>query len=119
MAKNKMERIEKIRNEMEQLKKQEKELLKKHKEEERKARNRRLCSRHGLLEKYMPDLINITDEQFEIFVKTGIDTSYGKKRLGEIMAQGGATATQNPTDVAETAEDGVSANPQNHARSGA
>jgi len=119
MAKNRMERIEKIRIEMEQLKQQEKELLKKHKEDERKARTKRLCTRHGMLEKHMPDLITLTDEQFETFITRAINTSYGRDILTKITKQAGATATPNPADSAKTAEDGVSANPQKHARSGA
>jgi len=119
MAKNRMERIEKIRIEMEQLKQQEKELLKKHKEDERKVRTKRLCTRHGMLEKHMPDLITLTDEQFETFVTRAINTSYGRDILTKITKQAGATATPNPADYAESTASGSSANPQKQARSGA
>ena len=75
-----------------------------------------MCTRHGMLEKHMPDLISITDEQFESFITRAINTSYGRDTLAKITKQAEATATQNPTDYAEAAEDGVSANPQKPAR---
>ena len=67
------------------------------KTEERKARTKRLCSRHGLLEKFMPDLATITDEQFEEFIKRGINTSYGQKILAEIVAKGTSQAENSDT----------------------
>jgi len=71
------------------------------------------------MEKHMPDLIKITDSQFETFIVKAINTSFGRDMLAKIIKQAEATATPNPADSAETAVDGVSANPQNHARSGA
>jgi len=117
MAKNRMEKIAGYEGKISKLKEQMKMEMQKQKKDERNNRTKRLCTRHGLMEKLMPDLINITDEQFEIFVKTGINTSYGKKRLAEIISVGEKAATSKPTDYAETAEDSVSANPQNPARS--
>jgi hypothetical protein len=117
MARTKMERVEKIRTEMAQLKKQEKELLKQHKKAERDARTKRLCTRHGMMEKHMPDLIKLTDREFETFIIRAINTTYGREALAKIIKQAEATATPNPADYAETTEDGVSANPQNPARS--
>ena len=117
MAKNRMEKIAGYEDKISKLKEQMKTEMQKQKKDERNNRTKRLCTRHGLMEKLMPDLINITDEQFETFVKTGINTSYGKKRLAEIIAQGKKSTPQTPTDFAETTEDGVSANPQNPARS--
>jgi hypothetical protein len=78
-----------IRDEkIKQLQKQKQAIIKRENAKERKARTNRLCRRHGLLEKFMPNLITITDDQFEAFVRTGIVTSYGIKRLGEIMDKG-------------------------------
>jgi len=131
MAKSRMEKIEQIRTQMEQLVKQEKELLKKHKEDERKTRTKRLCTRHGMLEKQMPDLITITDEQFESFITRAINTSYGRDTLAKIigrpltlptpavskkpMEQKATTSTSaplNPADSVEATASGSSANPQ-------
>ena len=78
-----------------------KRIMQKQKSADRKARDNRLYKRHGLLEKFMPDLINITDEQYEVFIKTGINTKYGKQRLGEIIAAGVEKAA---AEVSETAD---------------
>jgi len=78
-----------------------KQLQQRHKTEERKARTKRLCARHGLLEKFMPDLIDISDEQYEQFIKTGIDTKYGRSRLAEIVS--GTTVTTAPQGAEKAA----------------
>ena len=134
MAKTTMEKIERNRIEQEQLKNQEKELLKKHKKEERDAWTKRLCTRHGMMEKHMPDLIKITDGQFETFIVKAINTSFGRDMLAKIIKQAETTVSQAPAeqtettstsappnqaDNAEATASGSSANPQNHARSGA
>jgi len=89
MAKTTIEKIESIQVEIQQPKNQKKQLLQQQKEQDHKDRTQRLCSRHGLglLEKYMPDLITVTDEQFEMFIKKAIDTSYGRNILAEIRAK--------------------------------
>ena len=76
-----------------QLQKQKQAIIKRENAKERKARNNRLYRRHGLLEKFMPDIITITDDQFEAFIRTGINTTYGIKRLGEIKDKGEEAAT--------------------------
>jgi len=78
-----------------QLQNEKKRLIQQQKATERKERTRRLCSRHGMLEKYMPDLIIISDEMFEDFIRTGIDTKYGRSRLAEIVAKQTATPINN------------------------
>jgi hypothetical protein len=97
MSKTKIERIEGIDEKIAQLEAQKKQLIQQQKAAERKERTRRLCSRHGLLEKYMPDLIAISDEQFEIFVKRGVDTSYGQKLLAELVAKQSVNTPSNST----------------------
>ena len=84
---------------IQQLINEKKQIQQRQKSAERKARNSRLCRRHGLLEKYMPDLINITDEQFELFIRQGIDTKYGRDILAKIVAAGAAVV---PPAQAET-----------------
>ena len=79
-------KIQKLQNEK-------KKILQQEKAKERKERNHRLYRRHGLLEKFMPDIITITDDQFEAFIRTGINTTYGNKRLGEIKDKGAEAAT--------------------------
>ena len=77
---------------IQQLMNEKKAILQREKAKERKERNNRLCRRHGLLEKFMPDLISITDDQFEAFIRTGISTNHGRKRLGEIIDKGAEAA---------------------------
>ena len=88
-----------------QLQNEKKRLIQQQKATERKERTRRLCSRHGMLEKYMPDLITITDEQFEIFIQRGIDTSYGQKILAELAANLNATGVNNGKTQISTVTD--------------
>jgi hypothetical protein len=103
MAKTKTERIASIEEQIAQLEKRKKEIVQKQKEVDRKERTNRLCKRHGLLEKYMPDLITITDEQFEMFIKRGINTTYGQKTLAEIISKPPQTAPQQSKEVSQAA----------------
>jgi len=98
MSKTRQEKIDNLIEKIAQLENQRKQEQQKQKTEERNARTKRLCKRHGLLEKYMPDLVVITDEQFETFIKKGINTSYGQKILGEIIAKSQNATTDKPHD---------------------
>ena len=100
MPKTTAEKIALKREQIRQFQNEEKQLIQKQKKEERAARTRRFCSRHGLLEKFMPDLATITDEQYETFIKKGINTSYGQKILAEIV---GSTETTKSPQTTETA----------------
>jgi len=71
-----------------QLQKQKQAIIKRENAKERKARNHRLCRRHGLFEKLMPDIINITDEQYEAFIRTHIRAKHGRNKLAEIVDKG-------------------------------
>ena len=115
MPKSINEKITTTDEKIQQLINQKKQLVQKQKATERKERTSRLCRRHGLLESRMPDLVNISDEQFEAFVKRGINTSYGQKILAEIIAKPAPTSTE--TANASTASGG--ANPPKAAQSGA
>jgi len=99
-AKTYEEKIASTDEKIQQLINQKKQIIQQQKATERKERNSRLCRRHGLLEKYMPALISITDEQFEAFIRQGINTSYGRDILAKIAASGAAIA---PSTQAEPA----------------
>jgi len=102
-----------------QLQNEKKKIIQQAKAKERKERNNRLYRRHGLLEKFMPELITITDEQYEVFIKTGIDTNYGRKRLGEIIAEGDKPMRPvTITTLNEDTADGVT-NPPKASQAGA
>ena len=71
-----------------QLQNEKKAILQRQKAKERKERNNRLCRRHGLLEKLLPDIITITDDQYEAFVRTHIKNKNGRGKLAEIVEKG-------------------------------
>jgi hypothetical protein len=117
MRKTTSEKIAATRERILQLQNEEKQLIQKEKAEERKARTRRFCSRHGLLEKFMPDLADITDEQFESFIKIAIATSYGREKLAKIVAAPPTqAATQNGNPPAQHSS-ANNANPTNAGKS--
>jgi len=108
MPKTTAEKIATKREQIQQLQNEEKQLIQKQKEQDRKDRTKRLCQRHGLLEKFMPDLATITDEQFETFIRKGINTSYGQKILAEIVGDTGASTAQQTAET--TAQTGTTHN---------
>ena len=71
------------------------------KEQDRKVRNHRLCKRHGLIESLLPDIINLTDKQFEDFVRHHIGNSHGRNKLAEMVA-GGVEDTLPPKSEEQT-----------------
>jgi len=78
-----------IRDErIKQLQKQKQKIRKDENKKIRKQRDNRLYRRHGLLEMFMPKIIDITDEQFEVFIRKGINTTYGHNCLNEIIDKG-------------------------------
>ena len=113
MAKTTAEKIAERDERIAQLQNEKKKLLQKQKADERKVRTNRLCRRHGLLEKYMPDLITITDEQFEMFIKRAIVTSYGRDALAEIVTTAGGTTKPNATQAAAQTTATSTAKPPN------
>ena len=64
-----MEKIASKDEQIQQLLNQKKQLIQKQKADERKAKIKRQCYRHGVLEKHMPELITLTDEQYEAYIK--------------------------------------------------
>jgi len=88
---------EKIKQEQNALKK----LQKKQTDQNNKARNHRLCRRHGFLECILPDTIELTDEQYQKFVKQHIANSHGVAVLEKIKAQGATDTLPKPTEQAE------------------
>ena len=111
MAKTTAEKIANKDERIQQLLNEKKQLIQKQKADERRTRTSRLCRRHGLLEKYLPDLIAITDEQFEAFVKKAISNNYGRDALAEIVGKASKIA------ASQTAEAAAQSNPTHAAKS--
>ena len=82
------EKIAAAQKEAEQKQSRLKTLLQKQKAEERKARNHRLCKRGGIIEKLLPDLIRLTDEQFDDFVEKTLLTGYAEKVIRGLVPSG-------------------------------
>jgi len=103
-----MSRLEKIANwdeEIAKIKAKQKTERTKHNREVQKARTRRLCSRHGLLESMLPAIIEITDEQYKTFLERAVANDYGKDILAKIIAQGAkATPTKAPTGAEQNSD---------------
>jgi hypothetical protein len=111
MPKSTAEKIATKREQIQQLQNEEKQLIQKQKKDERAARTRRFCSRHGLLEKFMPDLAAITDEQYETFIRKGINTAYGQKILAEIVGSTGAVTAKQTAETAAQSNPAPTAKP--------
>jgi len=99
--KNLNEQIELAQQRIQDEQKRLKKLQAQQSEKDRKARNHRLCKRHGLIESLLPDTITLTDEQFEQFVKQHIANQHGRRALANLVAQGAESATTG-TDTNST-----------------
>ena len=103
------QKIESTLEEIKQKEAQYKELLKKQKEADRKARNHRLCERGGKVEKRLPRLAILNDEQFETWMKKTLLSGFAEKILNEILppepaAADGVDAAAQPADTAAHTE---------------
>ena len=89
------ERIEARLEEKRQLEAQIKQLMQQQRTQERKERTHRLCKRGGLVEKHLPDLIKLTDEQFQVFINKCLLTNFTMKTLSELVALNDNTETKS------------------------
>jgi len=85
MSKTPQSKIKSIEERITQLQNQKKQELQKQRASERKARTCRLCQRHGLLESMMPEVIDITDDQFKAFLEKAVCNTYGRDILKKIL----------------------------------
>jgi tRNA nucleotidyltransferase/poly(A) polymerase len=105
MPKTRQEKIADWDKEIAQIKNKQKSEKQKLAKEERAARTRRLCSRHGLLESMLPEIIDITDEQYKTFLERAVVNDYGRDKLNQIIAQGEKNSTpKSPTGAEQTAD---------------
>ena len=96
MSKTKLEKIASYDEQIEQIKKRQQLLRQQHNKKERKDRTKRLCSRHGLLEKMLPEIITVTDEQYQAFLEKAVTNNYGRDILNKIIAQTAAPPKVKP-----------------------
>jgi NCAIR mutase (PurE)-related protein len=102
------EKIKAAKIEKQQAEERIKKLLQEQKAEERKARNHRLCKRGGLVEKLLPDLVQLTDEQFDTFVEKVLLTSHTNRILAWLVPTEPEPNTEQEV-IADTAQDGEAA----------
>lgn len=100
MAKTKIEKIASIEEEIRQLENKKKRLIQEQKEQERKDRTNRLCKRMGHIEKLLPDIILLTEEQFQTFLEQTMLTDHSRRILDSLTAHPATTA---PAQGAEPA----------------
>ena len=109
MPKTTAEKIATKDEQIQQLLNEKKQLIQKQKQQDRKDRTKRLCSRHGLFESMLPELVTITDEQYKAFLEKAVCNDYGRDKLAKIMAQTAPphnakpNQTANPNDTATLA----------------
>ena len=88
MPKSRQEKIASFEERIAQLENQKKLEKQRLKAEERKARDRRLYKRAGLLESLLPETITLTDEQFNTFLHRTVANNFGRDKLAQIIAEG-------------------------------
>jgi NCAIR mutase (PurE)-related protein len=97
------EKIEAAKIEKQQAEARIKKLLQEQKAEERKIRNHRLCKRGGLVEKLLPDLSRLTDEQFDTFVQKTLMSGFAEKILRGLVPPE-SESNAEPEVVADTVQ---------------
>jgi len=100
MSKTRLEKIADWDEQIAQIKNRQKMERQLHAKEERAARTRRLCSRYGLLESMMPEIITITDEQYKAFLEKAVTNQYGRDILNKVIAQGAGNGNPKPSNAA-------------------
>ena len=102
--KNIAEQIEKAKEDIRQKSNQLKQLQKQQNEKERKARNHRLCKWGGYLEKVLPEVVTLTDEQYYSFLEKTMLTDSARRLLQGLTATTTAPKPTTPTGETETSE---------------
>jgi TolA-binding protein len=101
MARAISERITAAQEEVKQLEAHIKQLLQAQKVQERKERNHRLCKRGGLVEKLLPGLARLTDEEFDIFVEKTLLSGYAERILKGLLPPPPAPGQTDNADPAQ------------------
>jgi hypothetical protein len=109
MSVTKEERISNIENQIAELVKQRKNIIQAQKAAERKVRTHRLCKRGGEIEKNLPGIETLTEDEFKAFANITFLTPYSKKELAKILAN---KAAEKPVEVSENTENEVEASEQ-------
>ena len=85
MVKNRLAKVETLDEQIAKLQEQRKQELQKHRQEERKEQDKRRRTRGEILEKLMPDIVNLTIEEFTAFINKTTANTFGRDKLAEII----------------------------------
>jgi hypothetical protein len=114
MGKTKLEKIAGLEDEIRQLENQRRQLMQQQKADERKARTKRLIERGAILESFIPNPENLTNEQIKTFLEKTVTSDYARRALASVTAEPRETAPEKPTGAEQnsgTASGTSAANP--------
>ena len=95
MAKTKAERIADIEKQIAQLENQRKNLIQQQKQQELTDRKKRHSKRMGIFESMLPETIQLTDEQFKIFLEQTAASEHGRSLLDGLAVQNATASVTN------------------------
>ena len=110
MKKTTNEKINNVDEQMRLLAEEKKTLQKKKREEEQEEQKQR-CHRRGIkVEKHLPDLAEMTDEQFDTFAEKVLFTEQTKRIIAEILSpqfkpSRSAKSAKDETDIGTATEE--------------
>jgi len=90
MAKSRTEKIASYDEQIAMLQKKRNEELDKQKQEEKDEREKRQRKRGEILEKMIPETVDLTIEQFTTFLRRSTANPFGRDKLAEIIKEGEA-----------------------------
>ena len=107
MSKSKLEKAERLEEEIQRLKNEKKIVLQQHREQERKARTHRICKRGALLESILPESVDLTDEQLKILLEKTLQSNFARNRIEEMQSpkKSPAVAPPEKTEFVGTGDD--------------
>jgi len=107
MSKSKLEKAERLEEEIQRLKNEKKIVLQQHREQERKARAHRICKRGALLESILPESVDLTDEQLKILLEKTLQSNFARNRIEEMQSPKKPSAAALPakTEFVGTGDD--------------
>jgi hypothetical protein len=96
------EQIEAAREKIRQDENRLKELMQKKNAQDRKERTHRLCRRGGLVEKLLPDLAKLNEEQFNIFVQKTLMSGFAEKILRGLIPAASESEPEGDIDPTQS-----------------
>ena len=100
MAKSRSEKIANYDEQIAKLLEKRNTEMEKQKEEEKNEREKRQKKRGEILEKLIPDTVNLTVEQFTALINRTTANPFGRDKLAEIIRESEAKAKAQATQTA-------------------